>query len=285
MRRAFLLLLINSSLCAQTEHTFNDLPFPEPSNDDLNASILDDSVSIGETSTLPSLNAKQVAKSHWDYTIGTSYESQYMLRGRQAGYDVMQTIGVIAHQGASFSVWWNQPLDPSDNAVDVPEIDFTLNYSKPITEDVDVSIGGVLQYYPRANAIPGAIWGIAGAVEVDSLPASPTLLYQYIFEMERSEFYFLLDQQFSLEPIFGDPNVFFELTANLGYAHQGDTAYGSKNDWAWAMGSAAVGYRFLDQQLEVKAGPNFATNNDGAANNIAGRENNVWLSISADYSF
>lgn len=247
--------------------------------------LFEDTDSLGEVSTIGSLDVDNISESDWKFTINTSFESLYVLRGRQAGYKVVQGVGAVSYGGASFTVWGNQPLEPSLNAVDVPEVDFTLNYSHQVTEHVNVSIGGLLQYYPDQRSSPGAIWGVAFSVDLDDVPTDPTFLYQYIFATERSEFYLLLHEDIPLTFLFDDPNLLLSLGANVGYAFQGETDYSSENGWAWAMGQVAISYLFFDEQMRIDVGPNFAVNNDGAANNIAGRESNVWLGVQAQYSF
>ncbi|MEM0966163.1 MAG: hypothetical protein AAGJ81_08465 [Verrucomicrobiota bacterium] len=267
---------------APHDHTSDGLQGGPSEDDDL---LLDDVVSVDDTSLTTSIDTDIAAEDAVNLGIGLNYESQYVSRGKQIGYEVYQTSIAVSYLGLTAGMWSNFPLDSSINDDDVEEFDFTLSYGFSATDGLNITVGGLLEYYPNQLADPRTVWGLSFAAELDSIFASPTFLYQYKFERERHELYFILNHEIDLEPYFGYSGAFVVLGGNFGYADQGDTSFGDKNSWAWAMGRVNLGHTFYDEQLRVLIGPQIATNNDGASRNIGGRETNVWMNISAVISF
>ncbi|MEM9226763.1 MAG: hypothetical protein AAGA45_02250, partial [Verrucomicrobiota bacterium] len=162
---------------------------PDVDTDDDPGLLIDDVVSVDDTALATSVDVDVAAEDEFNLGLGFNYESEYVLRGKQAGYDVFQTTVVASMYGVSAGTWINLPIDSSANADDVEEVDFSLKYSYQITEDLNVTAGGLVEYYPNDLAVPRSVWGVAFALELESVFGNPTFLYKYKFERDRHEFY------------------------------------------------------------------------------------------------
>lgn len=75
-----------------------------------------------------------------------AFESRYLFRGLQLSEESFQPSVTLAKSGLSATAWFNFPIDNEDPASRrAEEIDFVLDYSKPVSDVVTIGVG--LTYY------------------------------------------------------------------------------------------------------------------------------------------
>ena len=164
--------------------------------------------------------------------------------------------------------------------------DMSIAYAFDVYEAVTLSLGGSYYWYPELGSNPNRTREVNVGLEWDTF-LSPTLAYNYDFDLDQSELILGGSYAWMLESISSDLGL--ETSAAVAYFYSADPdsdqTPGQSAD-GYFYGEAAADFTHpLGDRLLFSIGPRVSTNNNGTPKNNGGHESHLWLGTSVTAEF
>lgn len=223
--------------------------------------------------------------------LSIGYESMYVSSGAQAAYASLQPSIELGYMGFTAGMWANNPLDSQQNNPNGPfnaEYQFFITYSLQTTDWLHLDLGFTYYLFPEQGSTPNRTRELNFALVFDVF-LSPTLAYNYDFDLRQNEVALTLEHEQSLSQWLPFEGLSVGAFATLGYINTGrpesDQGPDGQTSQDYIYGEIAVDFIYTyKENIRFYAGPRFASNGNGE-NNLAGRNNNFWWGIGSSIEF
>lgn len=221
----------------------------------------------------------------FSYSVGFGFESMLVLSGSQAAYATFVPSLDLEYRGIYFSLIGLLPLN-SDNQY-CNEYDLSLGYTLELGEIVSLSLGGTYYWYPD-NLSPIARTRELNTAVAFNVLLSPTIVFNYDFDLQQREFILCIGHEFDLSASTGVDGLLLAAELAYGYINTEDTTAGGgpKESDGYGYAEAVVNIIYAaSDSLKLYVGPRYAYNNNGKHRNMDDREQKVWVGAGASWNF
>lgn len=222
---------------------------------------------------------------NFTYSIGLGFESMYVCSGNQLAYSTFVPEVALDYRGIYFVATAFMPFktDYYKN-----EYNLSLGYALEIEEIVTLSVGGTYYWFPDDNSGISRTRELNTSVTANVL-LSPTLVFNYDFDLQQREFILELSHTFDLSSLTGVEGLGIDAYGCYGYLNADDATAGTttpkeKDGYGYVQLAANVVYEVNDA-LSLYAGPRFAYNNNGKDKNMNENGSKVWFGLGASWSY
>ncbi|MHC4551299.1 MAG: TorF family putative porin [Planctomycetota bacterium] len=182
------------------------------------------------------------------FDVTLDFYSKYIWRGQLLNDDYAFQPGVsMTYDAFTLGIWGSVDMtDYSDNEWEFIEYDYYADYTTPLTEGVDLSLGAIYYYFPSGEATTEIYAGLGF-----DLPLSPSItLYNDIDEVDGSYVSVAIGHSIDEVMSLGDFPVGLEAGASLGW---GSGSY-NKAYWGSTVESSSLNDLSLSLALPVSMG-------------------------------